>query len=303
MLVKTLYIVSFERGGGHLGPPLKSAKGLFQKYSDRPGTDAVVWYHVKSKGVFEEKARWERSAAPHTHERLRAEGLLRPAPVAVPAAAGNVPAAAGVSAAAPGGLPKAVQRKPEVGADDAGAYVVAHASDYQVAQMGAYAIAGILAADLKLPMLRKIVFIACHAAEHDETAANDVRQRDVKIKGDDTKPGQWVHGLDQAELSFITMFACCYGETLKDPKKVFVAGWDCAVSIAEGTKDVATELPEDFKANAAMDGKKIINQGGGWKFPTAGRHRKAKKMFCWSVQGGQTSTVSKVERAQWSDKA
>ena len=47
MQVQHLYIIFFQKGSaGEHKPPKKSAKGLFFKYADRPGTDSVTWYHV-----------------------------------------------------------------------------------------------------------------------------------------------------------------------------------------------------------------------------------------------------------------
>jgi hypothetical protein len=155
---------------------------------------------------------------------------------------------------------------------------------------------------LKLPPFRKIVFIACHAAEPDKEAFWNPLKRSINMTDKPTaiEGNLWVHGLETKQLSFITEFACNYAEKLNDPQKVFVAGWDCAVSIAETSKE---DMPKGLKKEDT--GRKIINRTGGWKIPAKKDHFDRKQMFCWAVKSGEEhrSTVSVVERAGWSDKA
>ena len=229
------------------------------------------------------RAEWKRDE-PLNHEKLRNRKggipLLRDADVAVPA------------------------RNLKQDAGGAGAYIVAHAAECQVANMSAYNLTGIIT-KMKLPPLRKIEFIACHAAQKDEEAQDNPQMRDIRLKSDEGTPksDQWVHGLDSKELSFITQFCCLYGESLEDPREVKVAGWDCFVSVAHPKKE-AKEMPKmEGGYNPAMTGKKFIRQGGPPTFPRKASHHRSKKMFRWVVTGERESVVTAIERAEWSDKA
>jgi hypothetical protein len=190
-------------------------------------------------GEAKRRAEWKRDE-PENHEKLRNRKggipILRGADVAVPA------------------------RNLKQDAGGAGAYIVAHAAECQVANMSAYNLTAIIT-KMKLPPLRKIEFIACHAAQKDEEAQDNPQMRDIRLKSDEgtPKPDQWVHGLDNKELSFITQFCCLYGESLEDPREVKVAGWDCFVSVAHPGKN-PSEMPESF--DRSMTGRKFIRQGG-----------------------------------------
>ncbi|MBV8415265.1 MAG: hypothetical protein JO251_08660 [Verrucomicrobia bacterium] len=277
MQVQHLFIISFSQGsGGEHKPPKKSAKGLFYKYCDMPGIDSVTWYHVGWDQKAQVRAKWER-ANTEDHQALRDRGLLRDADQA----------------------PAAKERKPDAGG--AGAYIVAHAAQCQVAGINAFSLAQKLSSIKALPPLRKIEFIACHAANFDQEAHDNPVMRDIRLASDEdeAEPGRWVHGLDVEELSFISQFCCCYAESLEDPRDLKVAGWDCFVSVAHPKKD-----PKDMPANfePSMTGKKFIRQGGPPTFPSKPRHYKAKKMFRWQVTGEKRSTVAPITRAEWSDK-
>jgi hypothetical protein len=285
MQVKDLYIISFAFGPGTPAHPKESAKGLFYKYSDRPGTDSVTWYKIlNAQGEHEKVAEWKRDD-PGKWADLRDDDILRPE----------------------GTAPASIPKKSTAGEAGAGAYVVAHAKENTVADLSARAIAEILK-KLKLPPLRKIAFVACHAAEVDEKAKKDPRSLDIKLAGHADTADAWVHGLETQDLSFLSQFCCCYAETLANPKQVMVAGWESFVSVAH-TEKVHKTMPKEFNLDPSKPGnydpskigKKFILSGD-YKFPSKSSHYKPKKMFCWTVQGNKQSTVTKIKRADWSDR-
>ena len=227
------------------------------------------------QGVEHEKmAEWKRND-PGKWAELREESIVRPE--------GTAPAA----------------KPTKSTAGEAGAYAVAHAKENTVAGLSSLAIAQILK-KLKLPPLRKIAFVACHAADSDEEAKKDPRSLDIKLAGHTDTTDDWVHGLNVKDLSFLSQCCCSYAETLADPKQVMVAGWESFVSVAH-TEKVHSTMPKEFKDEPSKIGKKFILSGD-YRFPSKSDHYKPKKMCCWTVQGNKQSTVTKIKRADWSDR-